>query len=262
LPAWIEKQINTNWPDHAAGIFAALNERAPLTLRVNATVTDRDQLIGRFEESGLGVEKCEYALNGVRVPDAPPVTSLPGFADGEFSVQDQSAQLAASLLQPKANERVLDACAAPGGKSCHLLELEPSIKLICLDDDPRRMERVEQNLQRLKLHATTVCGDAANSESWWDKKQFDAILLDAPCSALGALRRHPDIRLLRRESDISTLSGRQIELLRSLWPLLKPGGRLIYATCSVLKQENEQCVDNFSGAASGRRFLLCKAAKS
>jgi len=191
------------------------------------------------------VEKCEYALNGVRVPDAPPVTSLPGFADGEFSVQDQSAQLAASLLQPKANERVLDACAAPGGKSCHLLELEPSIKLICLDDDPRRMERVEQNLQRLKLHATTVCGDAANSESWWDKKQFDAILLDAPCSALGALRRHPDIRLLRRESDISTLSGRQIELLRSLWPLLKPGGRLIYATCSVLKQENEQCVDKF-----------------
>jgi len=150
------------------------------------------------------VDKCEYAPNGFRVQDAPPVTSLPGFAEGEFSVQDQSAQLAARLLQPESGERVLDACAAPGGKSCHLLELESSIELICLDDDAKRMERVEQNLQRLKLNATTLCGDAAKPESWWDKKQFDAILLDAPCSAFGAIRRHPDIRLLRRESDIRT----------------------------------------------------------
>ena len=245
LPEWMQKRIVKDWPDHAKEVFDAINTRAALTLRVNATVTDREKVIAKFNDAGLHVEKCEFAANGIRLTDAPPVTSLPGFGDGEFSVQDQAAQLAAGILQPRPGERVLDACAAPGGKSCHLLELEPQVELVCLDDDARRLERVEQNLARLKLKAKVVCGDAANPGSWWEKKPFDAILLDAPCSALGALRKHPDIRLLRRESDIRVLSRQQLELLRALWPLLKPGGRLIYATCSVLKQENEDCVDKF-----------------
>ncbi len=245
LPEWIQKRIIKDWPDHASEVFDAINTRAALTLRVNATVTDREKVIAKFNDAGLQVEKCEFAAHGIRMTDAPPVTSLPGFSDGEFSVQDQAAQLAAIILQPGPGERVLDACAAPGGKSCHLLELEPQVELVCLDDDARRLERVEQNLARLNLKAKVVCGDAANPGSWWEKNLFDAILLDAPCSALGALRKHPDIRLLRRESDIRALSWQQLELLRALWPLLKPGGRLIYATCSVLKQENEDCVDKF-----------------
>jgi len=250
LPEWIQKRINKDWPDHAEDVFAAINTRAPLTLRVNATVTDREKLIAKFDDAGLQVEKCEFAENGVRMTDAPPVTSLPGFSDGEFSVQDQAAQLAAFVLQPVAGERVLDACAAPGGKSCHLLEREPETELVSLDSDAGRLERVEQNLGRLKLKAKVVCGDAAIPDTWWDGKPFDAILLDAPCSALGALRKHPDIRLLRRESDIRVLSRQQLELLRTLWTLLKPGGRLIYATCSVLKQENEDCVDKFLAETS------------
>ena len=245
LPEWIEKRVKKDWPEHSSDVFKAINARAPLTLRTNQILTNREQLIATFNEAGLETQKCEYAEQGFRVANAPPVTSLPGFHEGAFSVQDQSAQLAAVLLNPRAGERVLDACAAPGGKTCHLLELEPSIGLVSLDEDPRRLERVEQNLNRLKLKSESVCGDAKSPESWWDGKLFDAILLDAPCSALGALRRHPDIRLLRRESDIRALSRQQLDLLQALWPLLKPGGRMIYATCSVLKQENEGCVDKF-----------------
>ena len=245
LPEWMQKRINKDWPDHAQEVFKSINTRAALTLRVNATVSSREKVIAKFADADLAVEKCEFAANGIRLADAPPVTSLPGFNDGEFSVQDQAAQLAAIVLQPTPGERVLDACAAPGGKSCHLLELEPVIELVSVDEDAKRLERVEQNLDRLKLKAKVICGDAATPDAWWDQKPFDAILLDAPCSALGALRKHPDIRLLRRESDIRALSRQQLELLRALWPLLKPGGRLIYATCSVLKQENEDCVGRF-----------------
>ena len=245
LPEWMQKRIVKDWPDHSEAVFVAFNTRAALTIRANASVTNRETLIAKLDDAGLQVEKCEFAANGIRISDAPPVTSLPGFSEGEFSVQDQSAQLAASVLQPEAGERVLDACAAPGGKSCHLRELAPAIELVCLDEDAKRIERIEQNLNRLKLKAKVLCGDAATPDTWWDRRPFDAILLDAPCSALGVLRKHPDIRLLRRESDIPALSRQQLELLRALWPLLKPGGRLIYATCSVLKQENEDCVEKF-----------------
>ncbi len=245
LPDWIQKSIVKDWPEQATSVFEAFNSRAPLTLRVNSAKTDRDKLRETLKAANVHTEVCEHVDTGVRVIDGPPVTSLPGFAEGEFSVQDQSAQLAAFLVKPMPGERVLDACAAPGGKSCHLLELQPSIDLVCLDSSAERLLRVEQNLQRLNLKADIVTGDAAEPESWWDKKLFDAILLDAPCSALGALRRHPDIRLLRRESDIRSLGKLQFSLLQSLWQLLKPGGRLIYATCSVLKKENEACVGRF-----------------
>lgn len=250
LPEWLQKRIVKDWPQQASDVFTAINQRAPLTLRANARLTDRAKLTIKFEESGLSVENCEFAPQGIRVNEAPPVVTLPGFVEGEFSVQDQSAQLAALLLQPQAGERVLDACAAPGGKSCHLLEMEPGIELHCLDDDDKRLERVRQNLDRLKLSAKILCADASTPDVWWDGKPYDAILLDAPCSAIGALRRHPDIRLLRRDSDIPVLTRHQLSLLNALWPLLKPGGRLIYATCSVLKQENEQCVDKFLASVS------------
>ncbi len=250
LPEWLYKRISKDWPAQASEVFAAMNTRAPLTLRANVRLTDRSTLSAKFDESGLSFEDCEHAPQGLRMVEAPPVTSLPGFQEGEFSVQDQSAQLAAMLVQPQAGERVLDACAAPGGKSCHLLEIEPKINLHCLDDDDKRLERVRQNLDRLKLTAKIHCADANSPDKWWDGEAYDAILLDAPCSAVGALRRHPDIRLLRRESDIRALARQQLSLLNSLWPLLKPGGRLIYATCSVLKQENEQSVDKFLASES------------
>ena len=251
LPAWIEKSVNADWPEHAKETFNAFNARAPLTLRVNCLVSNRDEIIKKLNDAGIETEPCEFVECGVRVIDAPPVTSLPGFSEGEFSVQDQSAQLAALLLDPQPGERILDACAAPGGKSCHLLELQADIDLVCLDVSEDRLKRVQQNLQRLKLSAKLIAGDALQPSDWWDEKLFDAILLDAPCSALGVLRRHPDIRLLRRESDISSLTEQQSELIKTLWALLKPGGRLIYATCSVLKQENEQCVERFLAETGG-----------
>ena len=245
LPAWIEKSITTDWPEQAKDIFTAFNARAPLTLRVNSLVSNRDEVIKKINDAGIETEPCEFVGAGIRVIDAPPVTSLPGFNEGEYSVQDQSAQLAATLLDPQPGQRILDACAAPGGKSCHLLELQADIELVCVDASEDRLQRVQQNLQRLKLSAKLIAGDASQPDDWWDKTPFDAILLDAPCSALGVLRRHPDIRLLRRESDISSLTKQQEALLIALWSLLKPGGRLIYATCSVLKQENEQCMERF-----------------
>ena len=245
LPVWMERSIAKDWPEQAADIFAALNERAPLTLRVNQLQVDRDTYRSTLQEAGLTTETCEQVKSGLRVLESPPVMSLPGFDAGQFSVQDQSAQLAAELLDPKPQERILDACAAPGGKSCHLLELQPTLDLVCLDESEQRLQRVRQNLQRLKLNAGVLAGDAAAPDDWWDQQLFDAILLDAPCSALGAMRRHPDIRLLRRGTDIKALTELQLDLLWALWPLLKRGGRLLYATCSVLKQENEQRVAKF-----------------
>ncbi len=245
LPVWMERSIAKDWPEQAADIFAALNERAPLTLRVNQLQVDRDTYRSTLQEAGLTTETCEQVKSGLRVLESPPVMSLPGFDAGQFSVQDQSAQLAAELLDPKPQESILDACAAPGGKSCHLLELQPTLDLVCLDESEERLQRVRQNLQRLKLKARVLAGDAATPDDWWDQQLFDAILLDAPCSALGAMRRHPDIRLLRRGTDIKALTELQLDLLWALWPLLKRGGRLLYATCSVLKQENEQRVAKF-----------------
>ncbi|HYQ90828.1 MAG TPA: 16S rRNA (cytosine(967)-C(5))-methyltransferase, partial [Candidatus Competibacteraceae bacterium] len=171
--------------------------------------------------------------------------ALPGFAQGWVSVQDIAAQLAAELLAPAPGLRVLDACAAPGGKACHLLETEPSLSLLALDKDAERLRQVDDNLQRLGLSATTRVGDACKPTDWWDGRPYDRILLDAPCSGTGVLRRHPDIKVLRRPEDIEPLSAQQRALLQALWPLLKPGGRLVYATCSVLKRENERNLTAF-----------------
>jgi 16S rRNA (cytosine967-C5)-methyltransferase len=175
------------------------------------------------------------------------VHALPGFDEGDVSVQDAAAQLAARLVAPRAGERVLDACAAPGGKTCHMLELEPRLaELVALDVAKPRLERVRENLDRLGLAATLIAGDAERPDAWWDGKPFDRILLDAPCSATGVVRRHPDIKLLRRAKDIAALAERQTALLTQLWPLLAPGGRLVYASCSALRAENADVVGKFA----------------
>ncbi|MFQ5609529.1 MAG: 16S rRNA (cytosine(967)-C(5))-methyltransferase, partial [Woeseiaceae bacterium] len=199
-----------------------------------------------------GASAFAGAEHAVRLDEPQAVADLPGFADGDVSVQDAAAQLAAPWLLAGGGDRILDACAAPGGKSCHLLELGGSgIELTCVDRDEMRLGDVTANLARLGLNATVLPADASNPEEWWDRKPFDAILLDAPCSASGVIRRHPDIKLLRRETDVATLSALQGELLGTLWGLLVPGGRLLYATCSVLAAENDDVVNAFLAATPG-----------
>ncbi len=196
---------------------------------------------------GFSIQATAAPLSecGIYLSNAIPVPELPGFMDGEVSVQDEAAQLAASLLDLKPQQRVLDACAAPGGKTCHLLETEPTLQLTAVELSPLRAKKIHENLARLQLNANVIPADAGEPESWWDKILFDRILLDAPCSATGVIRRHPDIKLLRRASDIAKFAAQQWQLLTALWPLLKPNGLLLYATCSVLPIENSELIQKF-----------------
>ena len=194
----------------------------------------------------MAASPCAFATDGIRLAKPVDVSKLPGFEDGAASVQDESAQLCAELLQPQAGMRILDACAAPGGKSGHLLEATGGeLSLTCLDIDDSRLLRVQDNLERLDFSAELIAGDAARPEQWWDNELFDQILLDAPCSASGVVRRNPDIKLHRLSTDIDTLAATQLRLLKALWPTLKPGGRLLYATCSILPPENTGVVEAF-----------------
>jgi 16S rRNA (cytosine967-C5)-methyltransferase len=216
-------------------------------LRVDASRMQPSEYVRRLQESGIEAASFELIDGAVKLAEPVSVEELPGFSEGLVSVQDAAAQLAAPwLLNEPGRRRVLDACAAPGGKSGHLLELGgPDIDLTCLDSDADRLRAVEDNLARLGRSATLVCADASTPQAWWDGETFDAILLDAPCSATGVIRRHPDIKLLRRASDIESLAGIQRGLLEALWPLLEPGGRLLYVTCSVLAAENDEVVGRF-----------------
>jgi 16S rRNA (cytosine967-C5)-methyltransferase len=200
----------------------------------------------QLEDAGFPGEAPGFAPEALRLAEPADVTALPGFAEGEISVQDAAAQLAPRFLGAAAGMRVLDACAAPGGKACHLLELEPGIaELVALDLDPARAARIESNLARLGLAATVLTGDAGRPADWWDGRPFERILLDVPCSGTGVIRRHPDITLLRRPADIPAFAARQAGLLRACWGLLAPGGRLVYASCSVLCEENAAVVAAF-----------------
>lgn len=237
-PAWLVERLRADWPDDYEGILAANNAHPPFWLRVNTRRIARDEYRERLNAAGLPSEPSPHAPEAL-LSQAVDVHALPGFQEGLVSVQDAAAQLAAHLLAPQAGQRVLDACAAPGGKTCHLLELHPDLQeLIALDQSSSRMRRVRSNLERLDLTATLLEADASQPEAWWDERPFDRILLDVPCSATGVMRRHPDIKLLRRHEDIETLSARQTQLLERLWPLLAMNGRLVYASCSVLKAEN------------------------
>jgi len=245
-PDWLIKQIQQDWPEQALNIFLENNLQPPMVLRVNLAKTSREHYLQLLTEKDIAAEAVSFCPSAIRLDKPVPVDLLPGFAEGMVSVQDAAAQLAAGLLDVQPGQRVLDVCAAPGGKTAHILETQAQLKeLVAVDIDASRMLRVSENCQRLGLQATLVVGDAANPEGWWDGQPFDRILLDAPCSALGVIRRHPDIKLLRRAEDIGQLQAMQKTILQAVWPLLAPGGLLVYATCSILKQENEQQVQAF-----------------
>lgn len=239
-PAWLLRCLQEDWPEEWPAIVAANNRHPPYSLRVNLARLSRQDYLQQLAAASIEAVPTPFSRAGLILAKACETQALPGFAQGWVSVQDIAAQLAAELLAPAPGLRVLDACAAPGGKACHLLETEPSLSLLALDKDAERLRQVDDNLQRLGLSATTRVGDACKPTDWWDGRPYDRILLDAPCSGTGVLRRHPDIKVLRRPKDIEPLAAQQRALLQTLWPLLKPGGRLVYATCSVLKRENER----------------------
>ena len=239
LPGWLWKRLVKDWPDEHEAVAEALRQHPPMTLRVNEAKTDRDAYLGRLATAEIGAEITHHAPLGITLTRAMPVDRLPGFAEGEVSVQDEAAQLCATVLSLKPGQRVLDACAAPGGKTLALMEKQPALSMLALDSDAVRLERVRENLVRAGLSADTLAADAGEPGRWWDGKVFDLILLDAPCSATGVIRRHPDIKRLRRPDDIEALARQQDRLLDALWPLLAPGGRMLYMTCSILREEND-----------------------
>lgn len=234
-PQWWQDALRAAYPDRWRDILAAGNAQPPMSLRVNRRRGEVEDYLRQLDAAGCpGVRVGDQAI---RLAQPVPVDRLPGFADGLVSVQDAGAQHAAQLLDPKPGQRVLDACAAPGGKTTHLLELA-DIDLLALDVDATRCRRVEDNLRRLQLSATVRCGDAAQPARWWDGRAFDRILADVPCTASGVVRRHPDAKWLRRPEDIASFAATQARILDALWPTLAPGGRLLYATCSVFPEEN------------------------
>ncbi len=253
-PQWLIDAIAHDWPDDWKDILTANNTRAPMWLRVNSQHTATAEYIEQLAAQDIGSSSVAGLASAVRLHEPLAVAELPGFANGHVSVQDAAAQLAAPWLLDGVRGRVLDACAAPGGKSGHLLELGgPDIALTCIEKDEARAADLSANLARLGLDATVRTADASNPQGWWDGQPFAAILLDAPCSASGVIRRHPDIKLLRRESDIAALAQQQLALLGALWPLLAPGGRLLYVTCSVLATENDALVGRFLSEAGDAR---------
>ncbi len=255
-PAWIIQQLDKDWPGQGDAVLFENNQPPPMALRVNLAKMSRQDYLQRLNDQGLTAQAVTVCSAGIILDKPAPVESLPGFADGWISVQDGAAQLAAGLLDVHPGQRVLDVCAAPGGKTAHILELQPDLQeLVAVDIDENRIRRIQDNLQRLSQKALLVAGDACKPESWWDGKPFDRILLDAPCSATGVIRRHPDIKLLRRVEDIAGLTAMQLNILNAIWPLLAQGGLLLYATCSVLKQENEQQIQNFLSAHDDAKEL-------
>ena len=244
-PRWLAQRIRTDWPGQADAIFAASAEEAPMWLRVHARATTRDGYLERLHEAGIDGQVDASLPDAIRLEAALPVQQLPGFDDGVVSVQDGAAQRVADALSPRPQARVLDACAAPGGKAAHLAERDPSLRITALDVDPRRVRRMQDAFVRLKLDIEAAAADATRPDTWWDGVPFDAILLDAPCSATGIVRRQPDVLLHRRETDIAALVDAQATLLDAAWPMLAAGGTLLYATCSILREENAAQVEAF-----------------
>lgn len=248
-PAWLLGNLKQAWPHDWQAIAAANNTHAPMWLRVNARRMTRDDYLQKLAAAGIAAEGPAHSPHAVRLEKPLAVEHLPGFAEGWVSVQDAAAQQAAYLLDAQPGQRVLDACAAPGGKACHILELQPALlELQAVDSDAARLTRVQENLTRLGLKGHLLTGDAGSPQSWWDGKPYERILLDAPCSGSGVIRRHPDIKLLKSAADVAALAAQQARLLAALWPLLDNGGIMVYATCSVLPQENEQQVQTFLDA--------------
>ena len=243
-PPWWLERFQQAWPAHWRAICAANNARPPMVLRVNLSKLSRAAYLDKLTQAGLAAEPLAVSEGGLILKEPCAVSELPGFAEGLVSVQDGGAQLAAELLDARAGERVLDACAAPGGKACHVLE-RAAVELVAVDRAGARLARLPQHLQRLNLTAGVLTADAGEPATWWDGRPFQRILLDAPCSASGVIRRHPDIKVHRRARDLEQLAHGQARLLARLWPLLAPGGKLLYVTCSILPEENADRVAHF-----------------
>ncbi len=256
-PRWLYDTLQRQWPQATPAIVEANNGQPPMTLRVNGMRTTRDDYLQQLAEHGIEAAPGALCTDAICLASPCDVNELPGFADGLASVQDEAAQLGAMLLAAMPGERVLDACAAPGGKSCHILERQPDLaELVAMDIDEGRLQRVGDNLARLGLVATTLAGDGAQPPAALAAASFDRILVDAPCSASGVIRRHPDVKLLRRAADIPPLAAQQLAILQGLWPLLKPGGVLLYATCSILEEENSAVVARFIASQPAAQLML------
>ena len=255
-PRWLQKSLKAFWPEQWEAICAANNAHPPMILRVNRRHHSRDAYLGLLTDAGIAATPCVYSRDGIILDAAADVRSLPGFAEGWVSVQDEAAQLAADLLDLAPGQRVLDACCAPGGKTCHILEAEPALAgVVAVDLEAKRLVRVRENLARLGLSAELIAADGRDTATWWDGKPFQRILLDAPCSATGVIRRHPDIKLTRQPDDIAALAVLQGELLDAMWITLEVGGILLYATCSTLPTENTEVIDAFLARTPGAREL-------
>jgi len=246
-PRWLVEALEHDWPDHVDDILAKNNQPSPPMLRVNPRRATREAAVLELAEAGILAKSHAWLRDALQIDGHADIARLPGFAKGHFSVQDGAAQCAADLMDLHEGMRVLDACAAPGGKACHMLE-HAELELLALEREPARASSIRSNLERLHLACELRNGDAGNPGAWWDRKPFDRILLDAPCSATGVIRRHPDIKLHRRASDIPQLAREQARLLEALWPLLARHGLLVYATCSVLHEENERVAAGFLDA--------------
>lgn len=245
-PAWMVEAISGAWPEYAEQIFSANNLHPPLTLRVNRRQLSREDYLRLLQDQEIAARPTPFSPDGITLEKAVDVETLPRFAEGAVSVQDEAAQLSASLLDLRPGQQVLDACCAPGGKTAHILEREEQLqRVVALDISEQRLERTRQNLQRLQLSAELLVADATQAATWIAPAQFDRILVDAPCSALGVVRRHPDIKLLRNREDVDRLTEIQTAMLDNIWPLLKPGGLLVYATCSILPAENSDMIGAF-----------------
>ena len=255
-PRWLQKSLKAFWPQQWEAICAANNAHPPMILRVNRRHHSREAYLELLHQAGLEASACQYSGDGIVLAQACDVRGLPGFDQGWISVQDEAAQLAADLLDLAPGQRVLDACCAPGGKTCHLLEAEEKLdSVVAIDLEAKRLTRVRENLDRLGLEAQLIACDARDTASWWDGKGFQRILLDAPCSATGVIRRHPDIKMTRQAEDIQALAALQGELLDALWPTLEVGGILLYATCSTLPTENTEVIEAFLNRTPGAREL-------
>lgn len=254
-PAWLVARLRAAWPDEWRALLAAGNGRPPMTLRVNRLRGATADYRAALERAGLAAAPVPAVPSALVLAEPAAVDRLPGFHEGAVSVQDAGAQLAAPLLDPRPGETVLDACAAPGGKTGHLLEWCPEARVTAVDVDPRRLDRVGENLRRLGLSARLAQGDAGRPAGEWAADRYDRILLDVPCTASGVIRRHPDIKLLRRARDVDELVARQAQILDGVWPLLRPGGILLYVTCSVLPEENQDQIGRFLDRRRDARAL-------
>lgn len=248
-PQWLIEKIQEAWPEHWEDILNANNQKPPLWLRINLQKTSQDDYLKQLTQNNIAASASELISTAIKLDPPLPVDKILNFHNGYASVQDIAGQFAAELLDLKKGQHVLDACAAPGSKTCHILESEPELsKLVIIDNDPARFPQLKENIDRLQLshqHLQLVLADVTHTQQWWDGTPFDRILLDAPCSSTGVIRRHPDIKLLKQADDIAQLSQLQHRMLTMLWPLLKKGGKLLYSTCSVLPEENEKIIQTF-----------------